>query len=126
MNLKKRSLSSKSDTGAKEMAELLRSGAKMLSYSCPQCGSPLFQLKTSEIWCAKCKRRVIIVPETEDVSTAEKKQILWETLEQNLMEKISSLNKMLYEESDLSRVKEISEVLTSLLSSIEKLRNIKT
>jgi hypothetical protein len=37
------------------------------------------------------------------------------------MEKISSLNKMLYEESDLSRVKEISEVLTSLLSLIEKL-----
>lgn len=125
MNLSERSLRSKSDTGAKEMAELLRSGAKMLSYSCPQCGSPLFQLKTGEIWCAKCKRRVIIVPETEDLSTAEKKQLIWEALEQNLIEKISSLNKMLYGESDLSRVKEIAEVLISLLSSIEKLRNVR-
>lgn len=118
-------MGSRSDAGAKEMAELLRSGAKMLSYSCPQCGSPLFQLKTGEIWCAKCKRRVIIVPETEDVSTAEKKQLLWEALEENLIEKISSLNKRLYGESDPGKVKEISEVLISLLSSIEKLRTVK-
>ncbi|MCW3978334.1 MAG: hypothetical protein NWF12_01175, partial [Candidatus Bathyarchaeota archaeon] len=26
------------------MAELLRSGARMLDKSCPECGSPLFQL----------------------------------------------------------------------------------
>ena len=56
-----------SDDSMKQMAELLRSGAKMLSQSCPECGSPLFQLKSGEIWCANCQRRVVIVSEGEDV-----------------------------------------------------------
>ncbi|MGD2142812.1 MAG: Sjogren's syndrome/scleroderma autoantigen 1 family protein, partial [Candidatus Bathyarchaeota archaeon] len=42
----------------KSMAELLRSGATMLSRSCPECDSPLFKLKSGDIVCAKCQRRV--------------------------------------------------------------------
>jgi len=59
----------KSGKGVKEMAEMLRQGAKMLSYSCPECGSPLFQLKSGEVWCARCQKRVVIVAEDEDEST---------------------------------------------------------
>ena len=106
------------------MAELLRSGARMLSYSCPQCGSPLFQLKSGEIWCANCHKRVIVVPETEGES-AEAKEILWESLEQNLVNKVSAINKVISTESDPGKVKELSEVISSLLGSIERLRRIK-
>jgi UPF0148 protein len=115
---------SKAGDGTKEMAELLRSGAKMLSYSCPECGSPLFQLKSGEIWCAKCKRRVIIMPESQDESTGSR-ELLWESLERNLLAKISSINGLLSAESDPQKVKEFSDVISSLLASIEKLRRLK-
>jgi UPF0148 protein len=115
---------SKAGAGAKEMAELLRSGAKMLSYSCPQCGSPLFQLKSGEIWCANCHKRVIIVPEAEG-EAAETKEVLWESLEQNLVDKVSSMNKLISAESDPAKFKELSEVISSLLGSIERVRRIK-
>lgn len=106
------------------MAELLRSGAKMLSYSCPECGSPLFQLKSGEIWCAKCKRRVVIVPESQDESVGAGEP-LWESLERNLLAKVSSMNGMLSAESDPQKVKELSDVISSLLASIERLRRLK-
>lgn len=115
---------SKAGSGAKEMAELLRSGAKMLSYSCPECGSPLFQLKSGEIWCANCHKRVIIIPETEGEVT-ETKEVLWEVLERNLIAKISSINGLLLAESDPQKVKELSDVISSLLASIERLRRLK-
>ena len=38
----------------KGMADLLRKGATMLSRSCPECGTPLFQLKSGDIVCANC------------------------------------------------------------------------
>lgn len=108
----------------KEMAEMLRSGAKMLSYNCPECGSPLFQLKSGEIWCASCKRRVVIVPESMDESAADK-ELLWESLERTLVGKVSSLNKMLSAEVDTMKVRELSEVISSLLVSLERLRRLK-
>ena len=108
----------------KEMAEMLRSGARMLSHNCPECGSPLFQLKSGEIWCASCKRRVIIVPEAEDESAADR-ELLWESLEGTLIGKVSSLNKMLSAEAEPVKVRELSEVISSLLASLERLRRLK-
>ena len=108
----------------KEMAEMLRKGAKMLSYNCPECGSPLFQLKSGEIWCAKCQRRVVIVAEDEDESAATM-ELLWESLEQNLVEKLSSVNSLLSAEAEPAKVKDLAEVVSVLLTSIERLRRIR-
>jgi len=108
----------------KEMAEMLRKGAKMLSYNCPECGSPLFQLKSGEIWCAKCQRRVVIVAEDEDESAATM-ELLWESLEQNLVEKLSSVNSLLSAEAEPAKVKDLVEVVSVLLTSIERLRRIR-
>lgn len=110
--------------GMKGMAELLRSGAKMLSYSCPECSSPLFQLKSGEIWCAKCQRRVVIVSEDEDGSAATR-GMLWGSLERNLIEKLSSVNELLHEETEPAKVRELVEVVSALLLSLERLRRVK-
>lgn len=105
----------------REMAEMLRSGAKMLSYNCPECGSPLFQLKSGEIWCAKCQRRVVIVAEGEDES-APARELLWEELERTLVEKLSAVNRLLSAAGEPERVRELAEVVSVLLSSLERLR----
>lgn len=54
------------DAIIKKSAELLRSGAKMLSSQCPACNSPLFQLKTGDIVCP-LHGRVIIVDKEEEI-----------------------------------------------------------
>ncbi len=113
-----------SGEGMKEMAEMLRKGAKMLSYSCPECGTPLFQLKSGEIWCTKCQRRVVIVGEGEDESAATT-ELLWESLEQNIVEKLSSMNNLLSVEADPAKVRDLAEAVSVLLSSLERLRRIR-
>jgi UPF0148 protein len=105
----------------KQMAELLRSGARMLSHSCPECGSPLFQLKTGEIWCASCQRRVVIVPEGEE-ATAE---VQLEPLERALLQKVSSMTGLLARQSEPGELRETAEALNALLASLERLRRIR-
>jgi UPF0148 protein len=97
----------------------------MLSMNCPECSSPLFQLKTGEIFCPSCKRRVVIVPEAADESVVATGEILWESLQRTLMEKISSVNRMLSAETEPAKVRELSEIVSSLLASMERLRRIR-
>lgn len=47
----------------KKMAELLKSGATMLSTVCPECRTPLYRLKSGEVICPNCNKRYYIVPE---------------------------------------------------------------
>ena len=104
----------------KEMAELLRSGAKMLSRSCPECGTPLFQLKSGDIVCANCQRRVVIVPEGEETTAEAGMQL--ESLEKAIVEKLVALGGALAEETEPGKMKDISEVIDSLVGSLERLR----
>jgi len=112
-----------SDGEMKQMAELLRSGATMLSYSCPECASPLFRRKTGEIWCAKCDRRVVIVPEGEEASVQAGTRL--ETLERALVDKLVSMGGRLSQETDPENLKAVAEVLDALLVSLERLRKIR-
>ena len=43
------------------MADILKSGHKMLSLSCPICNNPLFQNKSGTTFCAICNREVLLV-----------------------------------------------------------------
>jgi len=115
---------SREGEGMRSMAELLRSGARMLSYNCPECGSPLFQLKSGEVWCASCQRRVVIVAEGEDESAATA-EMLWGSLERTLVDKLSSLNGLLSAEEEPARVRELAEAVSVLLSSLDRLRRIR-
>jgi UPF0148 protein len=107
----------------KQMAELLRSGARMLSHSCPECGSPLFQLKTGEIWCASCQRRVVIVPEGEEAMAEAEIQL--EPLERALLQKVSSMTGLLAGQNKPGELRETAEALNALLASLERLRRIR-
>ena len=44
----------------KKMANLLRSGHKMLNLSCPVCNNPIFKKKNGEMFCPICDRPVIL------------------------------------------------------------------
>jgi len=45
----------------RKMADLLRSGYKMLNKSCPECNSPIFQDKEGNLFCPTCNRQVVIM-----------------------------------------------------------------
>ncbi len=104
----------------KGMADLLRSGATMLSRSCPECGTPLFQLKSGDIVCANCQRRVVIVPEGEE-ATAEA-GVRLESVEKVIVEKLVTLGQAMSQESDPEALRSLSELLDSLLGNLERLR----
>ena len=104
----------------KGMADLLRSGATMLSRSCPECGTPLFQLKSGDIVCANCQRRVVIVPEGEE-ATAEA-GVRLESVETVIVEKLVNLGQAMSQESDPEALRSLSELMDSLLGNLERLR----
>lgn len=104
----------------KGMADLLREGATMLSRSCPECGTPLFQLKSGDIVCASCKRRVVIVPEGEE-ATAEA-GVRLESVEKVIVEKLVTLGEAMSQESDPEALRPLSALMGSLLGNLEKLR----
>ena len=108
----------------KGMADLLRQGATMLSRSCPECGTPLFQLKSGDIVCANCQRRVVIVPEGEE-ATAEA-GVRLESVETVIVEKLVKLGQTMSQESDPEALKSLSELMDSLLGNLEKLRASRT
>ncbi|MBT8171470.1 hypothetical protein KJN74_01175 [Candidatus Bathyarchaeota archaeon] len=56
---------SKKTNNIKKMANLLRQGATLTEYACPACSSPIFKLRSEDLWCANCQKRVIIVREGE-------------------------------------------------------------
>ena len=107
----------------KQMAELLRSGATMLSHSCPECGSPLFRLKTGEIWCAKCQRRVVIVSEGEEIPAETGLKL--ESLEGALVKKLVTMGEWIEKENEPHKLKDIAEVIDILLVALEKLRKLR-
>jgi UPF0148 protein len=102
----------------KEMAALLRKGAKMLSINCPECSSPLFQLKTGEILCPSCRREVKVVEAGEDAEKA----TLSASLERTLMAKLQLIQRRLEAEEEPERIKGLTETLTTLLAAMRQLR----
>jgi UPF0148 protein len=102
------------------MADLLRNGATMLSRSCPECDTPLFQLKSGEIVCANCQRQVVIVPDGEEASVEAGAQL--QPLEKILVKKLVSVGKAMHDEDDVETLKTLSELLDSLLRNLKNLR----
>ena len=106
------------------MAELLKKGATLTELSCPACASPLFKLKSGEIWCVKCQKRVIIVKEgqTDEEAT---RPILLDSLETTVLTKIQAIEIRLKEENDPAQLEKLTDTLASLLENLEKIRKMK-
>jgi UPF0148 protein len=117
--------SENSDKKVKEMAELLKEGATMLSYICPECKVPLFKLKNGTIICPSCKRRVLLQNETDIKIEYTKKNIeskfeLKASIEK-IKEKIYSKINVMLEEIDNTND---PDKIDHLLSMIERLIRI--
>jgi len=106
------------------MADLLRSGATLTSLSCPVCASPLFKMKSGELWCAQCQKRVIVVKEDGEITEALTIPLL-DNLESTLITKIGELNERMKDEIEINNLLKIGEVLSKMLDSLERIRRIK-
>jgi len=107
--------------GMRRMAELLKNGARMLDKACPQCGSPLFRLKTGEIRCARCDQRVVIVGENEP-DTHVVRPLLWEQLQGTILSKLDYVNRRIMEEDDPEEIRRLVSTTAALLDVYDKLR----
>ena len=103
--------------GMKEMADMLRQGAKMLSTACPECGAPLFQLKTGEIFCPREKREVRLVREGETPERAKQDA----SLDKTLQAKLNLLQQRLDAASEPVEIRELTETITTLLDALDRL-----
>ena len=108
----------------KIMADLLRQGATLTEHACPVCSSPIFKMRSGELWCASCQKRVIILregepePKNDQVSN-------FSSLETTIMEKIQQVEKQLKEETNPEKLKSLGATVSTLLESLEKIRNMK-
>jgi len=108
----------------KKMAELLKSGAAMLSETCPECGTPLFR-KGNETFCPKCNKPVVIIQSVEQETRLMTDRVL-EDSEQILLGKIKELNLAMRNEREPEKLIDYGNALSSWLGSIEKLRRLRT
>ncbi len=108
----------------KKMAELLKSGATMLSETCPECGTPLFR-KGKETFCPKCNKQVVIIQSAEQETRLKADQVL-EDSEQTLIAKIQEVNSALKKETDPERLIAYGNALASWLEAIERLRRLRS
>lgn len=106
------------------MANMLRQGATLTDMSCPICASPLFKLRSGEIWCVKCQKRVVIVKEGETPTEATK-PILLSQLESTVLTKIQEIEKKLKEETDPAQLEKLTATLSQLLENLEKIKKMK-
>ena len=106
------------------MADLLKQGATLTDLSCPACASPLFKLKSGELWCAKCQKRVILVKEGQTPEEATR-PILLSTLESTILTKIQEIEKSIRDEKDPEQLQKLTTTLSTLLEDLGKTRKIK-
>jgi len=106
------------------MADLLRQGATLTEHSCPACASPIFRLKSGELWCAKCQKRVIVVREGQTPEEATKPIVLGK-LESTVLTKIQEVEAKIKEEKDPAQLEKLSNTLATLLENLEKIKKMK-
>jgi len=106
----------------REMADLLREGATMLAQSCPVCNVPLFRLKSGEVICPSCKRRVVVLKEGEDVGGGRGVGVgvdvrLREVLSRKLAEVIGRIEEV-EDEDRLLKLLELARRINELLREV--------
>jgi UPF0148 protein len=106
------------------MADMLKQGGTLTEFSCPACASPLFRLKSGQLWCVKCKKRVVVVREGEQ-PIEKSDSVLLTSLESTLLKKIEEINTKIKEEKDPEQLRKLGATLSVLLENLEKSRKIK-
>jgi uncharacterized Zn finger protein (UPF0148 family) len=119
---------------AKKMADLLRSGHKMLNLSCPICNNPIFQNKDGVSFCVICNREVIVANSISDKNVEEKETILNKNTKQInipsvlisvLTDKLNWISKKLEKETQLDIIEKYLKIICDLLNLLEKAKRAK-
>jgi uncharacterized Zn finger protein (UPF0148 family) len=119
---------------AKKMADLLRTGHKMLNLSCPICNNPIFQNKDGVSFCAICNREVIMADNVSDKIIEEKETILNKNIKQGnipsvlitvLTDKLNWITQKLEKENQLDIIEKYLKILFDLLNLLEKAKGFK-
>jgi len=108
----------------KRMADLLRQGATLTDLACPACSSPLFKLKSNDLWCAKCEKKVIVIKEGEETTKITSTMVM-DTLETTLMAKIQEIQNKIQRTENIEELQKLGTTLSELLQNLEKIRKIK-
>ena len=123
----------------KKMADLLRSGSRMLNLACPVCNNPIFRNKDGNTYCPTCNRKVLIVndqnhknnriessktysnEELHNLNRTEK--ITWLNPLQNvIIEKIKLLTNKLKDETQLQLIEIYTKILTNCFDILNKIQ----
>ncbi len=119
---------------AKKMADLLKTGHKMLNLSCPVCNNPIFQNKDGVSFCAICNREVIMADNLLDRNIEEKEIILNKNTKQInipsvlitvLADKLNWITQKLEKENQLDVIEKYLKILFDLLNLLEKAKGFK-
>ncbi len=108
-----------------KMVDLLRSGAVMLSEVCPVCHTPLFRLRSGDIYCATCEKKVLIVKEGEEEELKLLQLSVASELDRTIFQKLSELNDMIKREDDVDRLYELAKCLVAWLEALDKVKRLK-
>ena len=116
---------------AKIMADLLKTGHKMLSLSCPICNNPIFQKKNGTAFCPICNRKVILANNPTKIKSEEKKPSSINNTEIEdirsiilpvLISKFHWIAQKLEKESQLNVISEYLDLTFKLLNLVEKFK----
>jgi UPF0148 protein len=108
----------------KRMADLLRQGATLTELACPECSSPLFRLKSGDIWCGKCEKKVIVVKHGEE-PTRQTGSMALESLEATLLVKVQEIQNRMQKAENPEELQRLGSTLSGLLENIDKIRRMK-
>ncbi|MFN3803965.1 MAG: Sjogren's syndrome/scleroderma autoantigen 1 family protein [Pyrobaculum sp.] len=106
----------------KKIAQLVRAGAALTSYTCPACGTVLVRLKTGELYCANCERTVVLVKSEEEAQQALEVVQLRE-VRRIIFDKILQLGKQI-ENMEASEMVDHLRSMALLLDIYERLSKI--
>jgi len=106
------------------MADLLRQGSTLTDLACPACASPLFKLKSGDLWCAKCEKKVIVVREGEEPTKVTSSMVL-DSVEATLLTKVQEIQNKMQHEENVEELQKLGKTLSDLLENLEKIRKVK-
>jgi UPF0148 protein len=108
----------------KRMVDLLRQGSTLTDLACPACASPLFRLRSGSLWCARCKKRVIVVREGEEPPKVTSHVVL-DKLEATILVKVQEIQKKMEKENNVEELQKLGILLSGLLENLEKIKKTK-
>lgn len=108
----------------KKMVDLLRQGSTLTDLACPACASPLFRLKSGNLWCARCEKRVIVVREGEEPPKVTSSAVL-DKLEATVLAKVQEIQNRMEKENNAEKLQKLGTLLSGLLDNLEKVRKAK-